>query len=45
LAFINEKDPGIIGLTPNVKFEMLRNGKWYHFFFWQFFLFLYHIIR
>lgn len=27
LAFINEKDPGIIGLTPNVKFEMLRNGK------------------
>lgn len=27
LAFIDEKDPGIIGLTPNVKFEMLRNGR------------------
>ena len=27
LAFINEKDPDIIGLTSNVKFEMLRNGR------------------
>ena len=30
LAFINEKDPGIIGLTPNVKFEMLRTVSYTH---------------